>query len=517
MSRADRMCFRPRMRRLAIAIPLAAVLTLGILTARADDESDRHELMSRIEQELNGIRSDLDRVESSSSTSEIDDSIEIAARVRDDAERLRDVKGDDADAADIAEHYPDIAGRYIGAAHALAQLADAEHKQREAKLADRCTDAARALDGDVRAILDADDPDGASKLRERGKALASSLGEELRKLADGKSAIGSLHYQAVEFSDDLRGWRDVMSSLHHAGDAVATAWSKDLDDAQKACGELAKGEANPTIADAIKKLEERTGSDGSAFKDRAEAWVKEARDIYLLDCKDMQEMWDAYCAQEYEANEDPEDDAVRSKSDEIVARQKSKIDDVLAKLPPLEQAQVKLAAKAATRDLAREYGEKFQKEKGRLTRLKTREWRGNNNPALQFARAYGVKKHEEMTGSDRCDVADKPGYPGIGRGRPDCVVVQGDGQCWVFEYKPKDFAGNNRVDEYVRAVNEYYTDKMHSGDAPDGELGGRAFQDKIEASCRVDKDKDKKDDEIVFRPDTKYYDRCAQKYECEAE
>src|SRR5450432_1480710 len=101
------------MRRLAVAVSLAAALTVGVLSARADDESDRHDLMSQIASYLGDMRNDLDRAASASSTSEIDDSIELAGKVRDAAERLRDVKGDDSDAADIAAQYPDIAGRFI--------------------------------------------------------------------------------------------------------------------------------------------------------------------------------------------------------------------------------------------------------------------------------------------------------------------------------------------------------------------------------------------------------------------
>jgi hypothetical protein len=55
---------------------------------------------------------------------------------------------------------------------------------------------------------------------------------------------------------------------------------------------------------------------------------------------------------------------------------------------------------------------------------------------------------------------------------------------------------------------------MQSGDTPASNLGGAPFQALVEANCRMDPSKNKKDDEIEFKYRYDPYDRCEQRYQC---
>ncbi len=244
------------------------------------------------------------------------------------------------------------------------------------------------------------------------------------------------------------------------------------------------------------------------------AWEADARGIYTLDCVGMQELWDAWCGVEFEAHEAPEVSIVEQKTAEVIGRSEQKIDTVLARLPALRATQQKLGAKAKNRDAIAALRDEMDKQEGRLKRLKKKngDWHGNNNPALQFAKTFGQQAHDKLARDFRCNVYDKPGY--LSGGRPDCVVVNGKHDCWVYEFKPKDWNGTDRLADYVKAVADYYTARMQRDEEPSSDLGGRAFQNLVEANCRVSPDSPKKNDTVKFSHRYETYERCASRYQC---
>ena len=190
------------------------------------------------------------------------------------------------------------------------------------------------------------------------------------------------------------------------------------------------------------------------------------------------------------------------------------IDAVLARLPALRTTQQKLGAKAKNRDAIAALRDEMDKQEGRLKRLKKKngDWRGNNNPAIQFTKTFGQQAHDKLARDYSCNVYDKAGY--LSGGRPDCVVVKGKNDCWVYEFKPKDWAGTDRLADYVAAVSSYHSARMQRDEEASSDLGGRAFQNLVEANCRVNPDAPKKNDKVKF--DSKYqsYDRCTFRYQC---
>lgn len=243
-------------------------------------------------------------------------------------------------------------------------------------------------------------------------------------------------------------------------------------------------------------------------------WELDARGVYTLDCNGMQEVWDAWCSAEFEPNEAPEVSVVEQKTAEVISRSEQKIDAILSRLPALRDTQKKLGAKAKYRDAVGALREEMDKQEGRLKRLKKKngDWTGNNHPALQFTKTFGQQAHDRVAREFGCNVYDKPGY--LSGGRPDCVVVKGRNDCWVYEFKPKDWAAKDRLSEYLPAVTNYHTERMQRDEPASSDLGGRAFQTLVELHCRVNPDKPKKDDSVRFQKDYQFYDRCSFKYQC---
>ncbi len=228
-------------------------------------------------------------------------------------------------------------------------------------------------------------------------------------------------------------------------------------------------------------------------------------------------MWDAWCAVEFEPNEEPEDSLVEQKTAEIIDKESRLIDGVLARVPALVEAGKKLAAKAKYRDGANEVLREIEKHRERLEKLKRKNgnWGGNNNPASQFAKTYGQKAHDKMGADFRCNLYDQSGFPGLGKDRPDCILISGKEDCWVLEFKPKGYTGKIKLDQYLPAVRNYYQERMRREEDASSQLGGHALQSLIEANCRKDYSKDKKDDELYFKSRQEDYDRCKQQYQCE--
>jgi len=55
---------------------------------------------------------------------------------------------------------------------------------------------------------------------------------------------------------------------------------------------------------------------------------------------------------------------------------------------------------------------------------------------------------------------------------------------------------------------------MQRDEEASSDLGGRAFQNLVEANCRVSPDSPKKNDTVRFQRDYRFYDRCAFRYQC---
>jgi len=435
---------------------------------------------------------------------------EIERLVRD----LDQVKGTDRKANQIASQWPDYVKAFTPASTALLGLKDAQFNLDEAPA--KCDAATRELGEKLKAYVDNKDPDGLTE----GPKLATDAGEKYTRaiaaMESQRSTLRSLVSTAAGFEPRDDRWSPLRQHMKSSADKMYDYWDRKSQEVHKQCDELAKGARNPMVERYLTDLGSKAQSDIKDFQDLANVWEKDARDVYTLDCQRMQELWDAWCSVELEANEDPELGPIMQKNAELIDASSQKIDAVLARLVPLRATAQSLGRKAKYRDAVDAIKREFEKQESRLLRLKRKngDWRGNNNPALQFTKTFGQQAHDKMASQYRCHVYDQSGYPGLGKGRPDCVVVNGKNDCWVYEFKPKDWSGQDPRPGYVRSVNEYYTGLMRSDGTPASNLGGSSFQALVESNCRVDPSKDKKQDRINFQTDFRFYDRCQNRYEC---
>ncbi len=485
----------------------------------AGNDEIRKGLIKEIEVQIKNVYEEIKDIDrrSDDGASEIQDAQRAVDEILSRLDKLKYARGEDEQAKRITDSWPDRVKELRESLNALKKLKAWQHVLDTGP--EKCARAEEALDRFLKERREKKDQEtnGVELVRERAREEGKEFAAKLKLAEEYDGQMQRFRDDAKRFSFSEGPWSDVRSALHAAAEGTYRYY-RDLYEkvrGDRVCGNLAKGERHPDVEKALDELgksAQQTGSAMTAFDRDAQAWIAKAKAIYLLDCKSMQELWDAYCAEEYEPNEEPEDDAVRSKKNEIIERQRSQIEDLLRELAKLKTTGAELAGKAKWKDEATKLLKLLEVEEGRLTKLQDSKsaWRGNNDPALQFTRAYGVEQHNKW--GERCDVYDKPGFPV--NGRPDCVVVEGPGQCMVYEFKPKDFRGRNRINEYLTAVKDYYQQKMRSGDDPASELGGRDLMRKIEANCRVDPSKDKKEDRLNFKSDTLFYDRCQRRYEC---
>lgn len=475
---------------------------------------NKDQLYAQLEDKLKRAESAIKDLGDDKSNSKLNDArgymSEIERLVRD----VDQAKGTDKKANQIASQWPDYIKNFVPAAAALHAIKDAQFNLDEAP--GKCDQATRELGSKLKEYVDNKDPDGLTE----GPKLAVEIGEKYTRaisaMENQRSTLRGLASTAGSLDARDDRWSPLRRQMKETADKMYEYWDRKTNEVHKQCDDLAKGTRNPMVERYLNDLATKAQSDIKDFQDVAAAWERDARDIYTLDCKRMQELWDAWCSVEVEPNEDPEIGPVMQKNAEIIDTSSQKIEAVLSRLTALKATAKALGRKAKYRDAINAIEKEFEKQEGRLERLKRKNgnWRGNTNPAIQFTKTFGQQAHDRMASQYRCNVYDQSGYPGLGKGRPDCVVVNGKNDCWVYEFKPKDWNGTSPLPNYVSAVQRYYTDLMRNGGTPDSNLGGSSFQTLVEANCRANPSKDKTTDQILFQSDFRFYDRCTFRYEC---
>ena len=481
----------------------------------ANTAQGKDQLYVRLDEKLKRIESLFKDVFGDSSTSKVDDALSTMSEVDALVRQVDVVKGADRKAKHIAEQWPSYVSTFDSPARSLRTL---KHTQRDLDTAEpRCKTDEDALRDAMKKALAARDPDALVEI----PAMAQKHGEFFtRSLAwmerERYTIAGHLStVNAFDPRDDR--WAPLKAAMQAAAKSLFDYREEQAKRIHSTCDNLAKGDRHPEVESFMRELSSVATNDLATYQKDGAVWEADARGIYILDCKDMQEMWDAWCAVEFEPNEEPEDSLVEQKTAEFIDKESRLIDGVLARVPSLVEAGKKLAAKAKYREGANAVLQEIEKHRERLEKLKRKNsnWRGNNNPASQFAKTYGQKVHDKMGADFRCNLYDTGHYPTLKPLRPDCVVVKGKDDCWVYEFKPRGWVGEDKLPKYVRGVREYHEERMRRNEDASSELGGHAFQSLVEANCRADYSKDKKVDILKFKTDTEPYDRCAQRYVCE--
>jgi hypothetical protein len=250
-------------RRLALALvnptrslgPLLLVpLAIGI--AVADDESDRRDLIGKIEGKLEYAAGELSGLESDSSASDVDDALSYIREVESYIDQLSRVKGSDSTASTMVSYYPGYIQDFRVAAEELKKL---KGKQDDAK---KTIDTCDKFDEEMtrKAQATKDDPRGAEELAD----LAGSVGrkgEEIMKEAERRLSEVERHRDDVKrFSASDGKWSSVRSYMHYSADAIARIHKDDVEKARRECEEVVKREHHKEVAQALGRLaNSRTG------------------------------------------------------------------------------------------------------------------------------------------------------------------------------------------------------------------------------------------------------------------
>jgi hypothetical protein len=432
-------------------------------------------------------------------------SLDYATRKADDISsalrKLDYAKGADREAARITSTWPAHVNAFKQAISKLKELKKWQFTLDNAVV--RCEQAERELASFIRKYER--NSDGIRAIPEKAKQLGAPLAEALKKASDHRRTMESLRNDAARFSSSDDAWRDVVRNVHDSARDTLGYWTGALDKAQRACGEIAKGESHRSVVAAVGALRRSSGSEIDQLERDVRAWTRDAREAYRVDCQGMEQVWEAYCGGDFERNEEPDKARASEVARNVERTMRARVDPLLTRLSSLEASVANMQAKSETKSKADALMRELAAEKPRLERLKRNGYRGSNHPLIQYAIEYGKQQHASMERRFSCDVADKP-YPNAG-GRPDCVNVS---RCMVYEFKPNNqrarSQGNEQLGRYVPAVNRYYAQFLQGG-APSSELGGSSIMETIKRSCV-------RDGRVVFAGEVAPYNMCEKRYEC---
>lgn len=233
---------------------LCAFLALSLLArpARADDASDRKDLIEDIEDELEDAADELEDLYRESSASPVSTAIRHAEQVKSLVDKLDRVKGDDSTARQMVDRYRDYANRFIESARYLVMLKDKQRSLEE--LPKSCDNLDRDLASRIAAFIDKKDPLGLEELPKLGESLRRELDSRWRDAESIKRDMDQWRGYAKRFGDSDGKWSDVRSELHTSADEVYGEWEKSWKLAEQQCANLRRGKDHPKIDAAMREL-----------------------------------------------------------------------------------------------------------------------------------------------------------------------------------------------------------------------------------------------------------------------
>jgi hypothetical protein len=235
-------------KRVVFGVGLALVVAAQLVMA--DDESDRRDLMARIDAKLDSAARELYSLDRESDASNVDDAQGYVREVEELVNELKGVKGDDSAANRISDDYPDYIRDFRDASDALRTL-----KKRQGKAADylrQCREFDAAMVAKANAAKD--DPDGAAELLEFARTTGKKGEDVLSDASREWSEVERNRDDAKRFSTSEGHWSDVRSNLQSSADAIAQIWRDNWDKAKSACEEVVKREHHRDVERVLEKL-----------------------------------------------------------------------------------------------------------------------------------------------------------------------------------------------------------------------------------------------------------------------
>lgn len=236
--------------RTRVVVGVVLAVAVGANLVLANDDSDRRDLLDRIDRKLDDAARELSNLDRKSDTSDLDDAQSDMREVEELVNDLKSVKGDDSTANHVVDAYPD----YIrGFREAITNLRDLKTHQPDAPgYLQQC----RTLDAAMTAKANAatDDPDGASALREFARTTGQKGADLLSDAAREWNDLQHEHDDARRFSASEGHWSDVRSNVISDDDAITDLWRDNFEKAKSACEEVVKREHHRDVERALDKL-----------------------------------------------------------------------------------------------------------------------------------------------------------------------------------------------------------------------------------------------------------------------
>lgn len=245
----------------AFWLPLLLVLQ-DSRSAAADEESDRKDLLYKIDGRLDYAASELSGFESDSDVGDVDDALSYVREVESYVEQLSRVKGSDSTANNVVSYYPGYIRDFRAAADELKKL---KGKQRDAaKTLTTC----KAFDQEMTSQAQSakDDPRASESLREVSKSIGRKA-EDLMRDAETKMNEVSRHKDdARRFSASDGRWSNVRSYVHASAEAMHRTHYDDYQNAKRECEEPIKRERHREVEKALGRLASSTAGRAELLK-----------------------------------------------------------------------------------------------------------------------------------------------------------------------------------------------------------------------------------------------------------
>lgn len=230
-------------------LPITLAL-LAVGPAFADEESDRKDLIYKIEGRLDYAAGELSGLESDSDAGDVNDALGYVREVEGYVNDLSRVKGSDSTANNMVSYYPGYIRDFRYAAEELKKL---KEKQRQAE---QTFNTCKAFDQEMtqKAQNAKDEPRAADELREFAKSVGRK-GEDLMNEAQRKLSEVERHRDDVKrFSASDGKWSNVRSYMHYSADAIARIHKDDYEKAKRECEEVVKRERHREVEKALGRL-----------------------------------------------------------------------------------------------------------------------------------------------------------------------------------------------------------------------------------------------------------------------
>jgi hypothetical protein len=257
------------------------------------------------------------------------------------------------------------------------------------------------------------------------------------------------------------------------------------------------------------------GQDMSDLRKETSDFVNNSRQVYRYDEGARSAIWEAYCGSLDPAS--PQDINLATQiGQNYQQREIYTVHELLDKSHKIIEGLEKFRAAASTKDEAEKLFLETQREVDNLHRLEEGVvLKGSNSPFVQYAIEYGKDMHKKMAGDygSPPKIADKE-FSGI---RPDLVFIDGSG-CWIYEFKPKNSAAENKgrdqLKGYKEVVEKYFEEKFPNGRkgdflSNDSDHGGADFLKKLQ-ECEKCWTSD--GSQIIINTDVISYSPCELKY-----